>query len=693
MDGASGVRHRLISGATAIAVLAVLYLIGFHNYLLFHSLAEIFSVFIAFSMFVLAWNSRSFIKSGYFLFLGISFFFVGFLDLLHALAYRNVGIFEGDSGVYLTTQSWIAARYMQCAAFLVAPFFLKRRVPVAAVFSLYLIATVFFLLSVFDWKIFATGNGTGPLGFGGTGMYAVGVGFAASLFLLLYNRNEFERNVLHLLAAGILLSIAAELSFTVYPGVESPVTMAGHFFKIVSYYLVYRAVVVVTMVNPYRFLFGGLEQGETMLRKERDMAREYLYVAGAPFLVIGRDQIVQLVNKKVCQILGRPEQEILGRNWFDNFVMEASREKSRAAFLGLIGGDLEPLNPIENAVKTSDGKERLILWQNSPLKDDAGDITAILSSGADITEQRRIEEELRSKENRLVTITSLLGEGVYILDKQGRLTFMNREAERMLGWKEAELKGRSVHDLIHLHKADGSRGVPVDCPVLGTINSGKTYRVEEDVFTSRNGSLLPVALVSTPLVENNEIRGSVAAFHDITHRKRTEAALRRANELLAHQATTDTLTGIHNRLKFNNLLEMEMRKAHRYRVPLSLIMFDIDFFKQINDKYGHHAGDNVLKELVRVVFENIRKVDVFARWGGEEFMVLVPDNSIDSALLLAEKLRKKIEEHHFPNVDRITCSFGCAEFKGDRTIDDFTRMADDAMYRAKQNGRNRVERF
>jgi len=121
------------------------------------------------------------------------------------------------------------------------------------------------------------------------------------------------------------------------------------------------------------------------------------------------------------------------------------------------------------------------------------------------------------------------------------------------------------------------------------------------------------------------------------------------------------------------------------------MIFDIDFFKKINDTHGHGVGDEVLRSLVHVVFQNIRQEDLLARWGGEEFMILMPQTALKSAFDLAERLRKNIEKYEFSKVGKVTVSLGLAEFSSEDDIESFIKWADDALYIAKGNGRNRVE--
>lgn len=315
----------------------------------------------------------------------------------------------------------------------------------------------------------------------------------------------------------------------------------------------------------------------------------------------------------------------------------------------------------------------------------------VLLALENITELKQIEDSLHASEVKLRNITSVMGEGVYVLDRDLRLTFLNPEAEKLLGWTEKELLGKYVHDVFHTRRADGSTLTAAECPELKTVYTGMSYRSENEVFVRKDGTMFPVSLVSTPLIEHGNLTGCVAVFRDVTEIALTTAELKRLNELLEHRATTDALTDICNRLKFTELLIQEMREFRRYGHQLSLIMFDIDNFKKINDQEGHQAGDSVLRKLARLVKGNIRAADIFGRWGGEEFMVLSPHTGLDETEQLASKLRELVEAHDFGCRQSITCSFGITQCTDQDTFESFTNRADKAMYRAKAEGRNTVK--
>jgi len=156
-------------------------------------------------------------------------------------------------------------------------------------------------------------------------------------------------------------------------------------------------------------------------------------------------------------------------------------------------------------------------------------------------------------------------------------------------------------------------------------------------------------------------------------------------------SVTDTLTTIGNRRKFEHNLEKEISRVKRYSHSLSLVMFDIDYFKQINDKQGHEMGDHILHQLSMVIKNQLRENDCFARWGGEEFILTLPETNLFQAKLIAEKLRELVNQIEFKDNLFITCSFGVTEYKSDESKNDLFVRVDNALYQAKELGRNRVE--
>jgi hypothetical protein len=256
-------------------VFGLLYLTSRYSYLLFHSIAEIFSVVVAFGIFMLAWNSRRFLDNNYLLFIGIAYLFVGMIDILHTLAYKGMGVFAGYDA-NLPTQLWVAARYMQSISLLLAPAFVTRSLRPGAVLAAYAAVTALLFAAIFAWPVFPTSfiEGSGLTPFKRASEYVISALLVASLFVLRAKRDAFDPSVMRLLLASIVVTIISELFFTFYISVYGLSNLAGHVLKIIAFYLVYRAIVETGLVKPYNLLFRQLKQSEEALRKERDMLRQ-----------------------------------------------------------------------------------------------------------------------------------------------------------------------------------------------------------------------------------------------------------------------------------------------------------------------------------------------------------------------------------------------------------------------------------
>lgn len=211
---------------------------------------------------------------------------------------------------------------------------------------------------------------------------------------------------------------------------------------------------------------------------------------------------------------------------------------------------------------------------------------------------------------------------------------------------------------------------------LQSITKSIFRHMRQDVVITplKNGRISIIIYDTTPLLE------AKAIIHD---------------QLLAmeKQATTDTLTGCFNRKMFNELLNSEAKKTTRHSKEFSLIILDIDNFKSVNDTYGHLTGDEVLKDLTAIARNTIRESDIFARWGGEEFAVLLPQTNLEGGAILAEKIRHTIKSHRFGQAGHLTCSFGVAQYKPDEPRDTLISNADWALYHAKNHGKNQVAVF
>lgn len=163
------------------------------------------------------------------------------------------------------------------------------------------------------------------------------------------------------------------------------------------------------------------------------------------------------------------------------------------------------------------------------------------------------------------------------------------------------------------------------------------------------------------------------------------------NKLLKNLSQIDTLSGLYNRRFMNKKLEEEILKYKRYKTPFSILLLDVDFFKKINDSYGHDKGDFVIKKISTLIQQNSRDTDISARWGGEEFLILVPNSNLEGAVILANNLKQIIEKTDFTTKEKITVSVGVSTFNENLNQEELLKLADNALYKAKNSGRNKVE--
>ncbi|MCB1889608.1 MAG: PAS domain S-box protein [Rhodocyclaceae bacterium] len=311
----------------------------------------------------------------------------------------------------------------------------------------------------------------------------------------------------------------------------------------------------------------------------------------------------------------------------------------------------------------------------------------------DVTERRRAEEHASAAQHEIARLSSrnelLLksaGEGIFGVDTQGHCMFINPMALDLLGIDEATASNLPLRDLFELRHDDGSRCEGDACPIRQTLADGQTRKAEETLVRG-DGSTIAIRMTVTEMREGGERIGVEVVFQDISARRAMERELERL-------ATTDPLTGVTNRRQFIERCEQELVRQKRFEDPVSLLMLDVDHFKRVNDTHGHAIGDEVLKHLCLLAGRELRRTDVFARLGGEEFAFLLTGSDLDGAMDFAHRFRALVEANPAPtDVGEVplTISIGAAQARRqDRSADDLLRRADAALYGAKQGGRNQV---
>jgi PAS domain S-box-containing protein len=340
---------------------------------------------------MIAWNTRHLTKNNYVLFLSIAFLFAGLIDFVHTLTYKGMGIFRGFDA-NLPTQLWIIARYLQSLSLLVAPWFIDRKLKPTAVFSFYLFATILLLTAVFSGTLFPDCfiEGKGLTLFKVVSEYSICFILICSLVMLLRRREKFDKKIMRFVVWAILCTIVSELAFTFYISVYGLSNLIGHFFKIFSFYLIYKAIIVTGLENPYSLLFYDLQKNQEELQ---------IIMDSSPMMIFYKDRENTFirVNKALAEATGLSKEAMEGKTvleiypnqtkdyWEDDKEVIASGKPK----VGII-------EPIDTATGT-----RWVQTDKIPFRDKEERIIGIIGFAIDITERKRVEEALEEERRRL----------------------------------------------------------------------------------------------------------------------------------------------------------------------------------------------------------------------------------------------------------------------------------------------------
>lgn len=308
---------------------------------------------------------------------------------------------------------------------------------------------------------------------------------------------------------------------------------------------------------------------------------------------------------------------------------------------------------------------------------------------AEISERLKIEETLRGSERFYATIFDSIRDPFCIIDRDFRVVRANEAYAQLKDIELQMLIGKKCHEALH-----ASPIVCPECVVEKTFNSGDPCAKDKPVLMP-DGAEAWVEIYTYPIFGSDLSVSHVIEYtRDITERKRSERERQRLITKLEHLSAIDSLTGLLNRRALFERLSQEMARAKRHGSVLSVILCDMDGFKEINDTYGHTAGDEVLRYIAQTLKEPLRRADTVGRYGGDEFMIILPATSAKGAQSLAERIRSTIEATEFQVAEgrtvRLSVSIGVAECNPESDINDIVRNADKALYTSKQAGKNRV---
>jgi len=389
------------------------------------------------------------------------------------------------------------------------------------------------------------------------------------------------------------------------------------------------------------------------------------------------------VNDSFTALTGFTRADVIGKSTLGVHIWKdpADRQKMVAAL-----DEKGYCENLEAVIQCKDGRQfsGMISAKNFVLQG----IPHIISVTHDITERKQMEAALQESEKKFRFMTENSSDVIWHMDQNYRFDYISPADERLRGFKREEVIGTTVWSLL---KPEGIEHVKqVNAKRLADEQAGMrtgTLRYELEQICKDGRWLWTEISVTAHHDQNGDLTGYHGVTRDITESKRL-------HEELQEQATTDELTGVTNRRQFLTLASGELKRALRHKHPLVIALIDIDHFKSVNDSYGHVAGDQALLTFAKICQKNIRVIDIFARIGGDEFALLLPEASSDQAFVTIERIRKTLLAQVMDSVGRpvsITISAGIAALLDDQeTFDALLSRADQALYRAKEAGRNRV---
>lgn len=416
------------------------------------------------------------------------------------------------------------------------------------------------------------------------------------------------------------------------------------------------------------------ERSSRLLNEFMDATDDLIFYKDLEYRYIG-------CNKAFAEFVGLQKLQIIGKSDFELFD-----EKRSAMFRSTDRGVIESGKTViyNYWTKYADKENVYLSVKKAPLRDAQGKIAGLIGISRDTTEQKNLEDAAKLQQEYLQAILNMQDSMLIITNNGNSIIEANRSFLEFYGIGGAldfNGKYKSVADLFI--KKEGYISKQKSKPWFETLKSQPDGDFK--VLMQKQGKIdeEPRSFL-LKLEKFNQDDYYLVSFTDITNIEKRSKTL----ELLA---ATDPLTQIYNRMKIGHLMETEIARSIKTKRALSLVAIDIDYFKKINDTYGHQVGDDVLIKVVDIIKSKIRNNDIFGRWGGEEFMLLLVGANIDVAIERAETFRESLAGHDFVQPTTVTSSFGVSTFKEGDTMGSFIKRADEALYAAKRNGRNRVE--
>lgn len=428
------------------------------------------------------------------------------------------------------------------------------------------------------------------------------------------------------------------------------------------------------------------EQREEILRlnqfRESVIERANIWID-----VLDTEGRIVLWNRAAEEISGYSREEVINsdRAWSLLYPDQHVREGILARVEETLRDEGE-LFGFETCILTKQGEERSISWNTRSLRDADHEIVGSIAIGQDVTDIRQAEDQIRRRDRQLITLMDNLPGMAYrcLYDEHWTMKFVSSGCADLTGYEPGELIDNRLVSYASLIK--GEENDRLMTAVEAAIANAEPFSMEYSI-ERKDGQKIWVWERGRSVVDDDELvlEGIII---DITDRKVLE-------DELSELATRDALTGLLDRREATRLLDEEILRAQRYQRSLALLWIDLDYFKQVNDELGHAAGDTVLRGLSDLLSSRVRQVDLVSRFGGEEFVVVLPEMDVSEAQQSAERLRQLVESSPQQLDDgrsvTLTMSVGVAIYPDHgENASQLIAAADQAMYQAKAQGRNRV---